>query len=71
MTELIEFVFNKYAGKSFQIQVLGSNLSAIKLYKKLAFETNIVVTSKGIYEAKLMPDDTKLNMIKHGTIRNL
>ncbi len=67
MTELIEFVFNKYANKSFQIQVLGSNVPAIKLYKKLTFETNIVLTSPGTQEAKLMADDTKLNMIKHGT----
>ena len=71
MSQLIKFVFNQFAIHNFQIQVLGSNLSAIKLYKKLAFETNIVVTLKGLHEAKLMPDDTKLNMIKHGTNRNL
>lgn len=66
MSELIQFVFNKYQQKTFQIQVLGCNQGAINLYKKLGFKEQSSAFCDGLKENRLLADQTKFNLIRNG-----
>jgi len=66
MSNMIKHVITKHLGSQFQIQVLGGNEIAKRLYERMGFVENKHIHLKGIKANRLLADDIKINMLLNG-----
>jgi GNAT superfamily N-acetyltransferase len=65
MSGLIEFIFASNPKRTFQIQALGCNQGAIKLYKAKGFIQHTYKHYEGLKERNLLADNTKINFLRY------